>query len=66
MFAAFGIIRLFDYLGYGAEPMAINKNLLYHKVKNKLINQREKTDFDLPLILYLIEKARFENQVLKV
>ncbi len=49
--------------------MAMNKNLLYHKVKSELLRQKHKIDFDLPLVLYLIEKTIFndptENCIIK-
>jgi hypothetical protein len=35
--------------------------LLFDKVKNELIRNKNKVDFDLELVLYLIEKTIFNN-----
>ena len=43
--------------------MAMNKPLLYKKVKEELIKQKHKIDFDLPLVLYLIEKTIFNDPI---
>ncbi len=51
------ILKL-DIKGYF---MGINKELLYNKVKQTLISKKEKCNFDLPLILYLIEKTVFND-----
>ena len=51
------ILKL-DIKGYF---MAMNKSLLYEKVKEELINQKLKIDFDLPLVLNLIEKTIFND-----
>ena len=51
------ILKL-DIKGYF---MAMNKPLLYKKVKEELIKQKHKIDFDLPLVLYLIEKTIFND-----
>lgn len=51
------ILKL-DIKGYF---MAINKSLLFSKVKSKLLKQRSKLQFDLPLILELIEKTIFND-----
>jgi hypothetical protein len=49
--------------------MAMNKSLLYNKVKNELIRTKKKLGFDLELVLYLIEKTIFndpkENCIIK-
>ena len=47
------ILKL-DISGYF---MAINKDILFEQVKTKLHQQSRKISFDLPLILYLIEKT---------
>ena len=41
--------------------MAINKTLLFEKVKNELIRQKHKINFDLPLVLYLIDKTIYND-----
>jgi RNA-directed DNA polymerase len=41
--------------------MAMNKSLLYTKVKNELIRSKNKLSFDLELVLYLIEKTIFND-----
>ena len=41
--------------------MAMNKLLLFDKVKNELIRNKNKVDFDLELVLYLIEKTIFND-----
>lgn len=51
------ILKL-DIKGYF---MAINKILLFKKVKTELIKQKRKIAFDLPLIVYLIEKTIFSD-----
>ena len=51
------ILKL-DIKGYF---MAINKTLLYEKMKQGILRFRHKIDFDLPLILYLIEKTIFNE-----
>jgi RNA-directed DNA polymerase len=51
------ILKL-DIKGYF---MAMNKTLLFHKVKDELIRQRYKIDFDLSLALYLIEQTIFND-----
>ena len=51
------ILKL-DIKGYF---MAMNKTLLYNKVKNELIRTKNKVDFDLELVLYLIEKTIFND-----
>jgi len=51
------ILKL-DIKGYF---MAINKSLLYQKIKNELIRTKNKLDFDLQLIFYLIEKTIFND-----
>ena len=51
------ILKL-DIKGYF---MAMNKTLLFHKVKDELIRQRYKIDFDLSLVLYLIEQTIFND-----
>ncbi len=49
--------------------MAMNKTLLYKKVKEELIKQKQKNDFDLTLVFNLIEKTLFndprENCIIK-
>lgn len=59
------ILKL-DIKGYF---MAMNKILLFQKVKNELINNKDKATFDLELVLYLIEKTIFndpkENCIIK-
>ena len=51
------ILKL-DIKGYF---MAMNKLLLFDKVKNELIRNKNKVDFDLELVLYLIEKTIFND-----
>src|SRR5690554_7185803 len=51
------ILKL-DIKGYF---MAMNKLLLFDKVKNELIRNKNKVDFDLELVLYLIEKTIFNR-----
>lgn len=41
--------------------MAINKKLLYNKVKDTILKHRLKIGFDLPLVLYLIERTIFNE-----
>ncbi len=53
------ILKL-DIKGYF---MAINKKLLFNKVKETLLKHRLKIDFDLSLVLYLIEKTIFNEPV---
>ena len=59
------ILKL-DIKGYF---MAMNKSLLYEKVENELTRNKNKVDFDLELVLYLIEKTIFndpkENCIIK-
>lgn len=47
------ILKL-DIKGYF---MAMNKSLLFDKIKNELIRNKSKVDFDLEFVLYLIEKT---------
>jgi retron-type reverse transcriptase len=49
------ILKL-DIKGYF---MAMNKTLLFQKVKKELVKRKNKLNFDLPLVLYLIEKTIF-------
>ena len=51
------ILKL-DIKGYF---MAMNKTLLFNEVKNGLLNYKHKIDFDLPLVLYLVEKTIFND-----
>lgn len=51
------ILKL-DIKGYF---MAMNKILLYKKIREELIKQKLKLDFDLPVVLYLIEKTLFND-----
>jgi retron-type reverse transcriptase len=51
------ILKL-DIKGYF---MAMNKTLIYKKVREELTKQKNKIDFDLPLVLYLIEKTLFND-----
>lgn len=53
------ILKL-DIRGYF---MSINKKLLFEKVKTTLLKKRLKIAFDLPLVLYLLEKTIFNNPV---
>ena len=59
------ILKL-DIKGYF---MSMNKTLLHQKVKNVLIRNKDKLNFDLELILYLLEKTIFndpkENCIIK-
>ncbi len=59
------ILKL-DIKGYF---MAMNKTLLYNKVKSELIRNKNKIDFDLGLVLYLIKKTIYndpkENCIIK-
>ena len=51
------ILKL-DIKGYF---MAMNKKLLFEKVKEVLLKKKYRIDFDLPLILYLLEKTIFND-----
>ncbi len=51
------ILKL-DIKGYF---MGINKELLYNKVQQSLLDKKEKLTFDLPLVLYLIKKTIFND-----
>lgn len=51
------ILKL-DIKGYF---MAMNKSLLFDKVKNELIRNKNKVGFDLELVLYLIKKTIFND-----
>jgi len=51
------ILKL-DIKGYF---MSMNKGLLFKKVKDELIKQKNTLQFDLPLILYLVEKTIFND-----
>jgi len=51
------ILKL-DIKGYF---MGINKILLHNKVKDELIKRKNVIDFDLPTVLYLIEKTIFNE-----
>ncbi len=51
------ILKL-DIKGYF---MAMNKTFLFNEVKNGLLNYKHKIDFDLPLVLYLVEKTIFND-----
>ena len=53
------ILKL-DIKGYF---MAMDRSLLYKKVKETLKNFKEKTDFDLDLVLYLVYKTIFNDPV---
>jgi len=59
------ILKL-DISGYF---MAINKDILFEQVKTKLQQKSNKINFDLPLILYLIEKTIYyqptKNYIIK-
>lgn len=55
------ILKL-DIKGYF---MAMNKTLLSNKVKNGLLKFKHKIDFDLPLVLYLIEQTIFNDPTKK-
>ena len=41
--------------------MSINKNQLFKLVKEELLNQKFKLDFDLPILLYLIKETIFND-----
>ena len=41
--------------------MAMNKTLLFKKIKEELIKQKQKIDFELPIVLYLIGKTLFND-----
>jgi hypothetical protein len=41
--------------------MAMNKTLLFQKVKKELVKRKNKLNFDLPLVLYLIEKTIYND-----
>ncbi|MGI6410684.1 MAG: reverse transcriptase domain-containing protein [Bacteroidales bacterium] len=51
------ILKL-DIKGYF---MAMNKPLLYKKIKQELLKNKNKLNFDLRLVLYLIEKTIFND-----
>ncbi len=51
------ILKL-DIKGYF---MAMNKTILFNKVKTELIKQKHKITFDLPLVLYLIEQTIYND-----
>ncbi|MBI5218132.1 MAG: hypothetical protein HY958_04300 [Bacteroidia bacterium] len=51
------ILKL-DIKGYF---MGINKELLYNKVQQSLLDKKEKLTFDLPLVLYLIKRTIFND-----
>jgi hypothetical protein len=51
------ILKL-DIKGYF---MAMNKTLLFQKVKKELVKRKNKLNFDLPLVLYLIEKTIYND-----
>ena len=51
------ILKL-DIRGYF---MSMNRTLLYEKVKQELLKRRKGIDFDLELVLYLIEKTIFND-----
>lgn len=51
------ILKL-DISGYF---MAMNKTFLFNKIKEELIKQKQKIDFDLPLVLYLIRITIFND-----
>ncbi|MEI6048758.1 MAG: reverse transcriptase domain-containing protein [Bacteroidota bacterium] len=51
------ILKL-DISGYF---MAMNKTLLFKRVREELIKQKHKIDFDLPLVLYLIRVTIFND-----
>ena len=55
------ILKL-DIKGYF---MSINRKLLFDKIKSVLLCHSHKIDFDLPLILYLIEKTIFNDPTKK-
>jgi RNA-directed DNA polymerase len=55
------ILKL-DIKGYF---MAMNKTLLFKKVKTCLLKFKHKIDFDLPLVLYLIEQTIFNDPTKK-
>lgn len=39
--------------------MSINKKILYQKVREELVNKAAVCDFDLPLVMYLLERTIF-------
>lgn len=41
--------------------MSINKDILYSKVKGALVNRKKRIDFDLSLVLYLLEETIFND-----
>ena len=41
--------------------MAMNRTLLFNKVKGELLKQKNKIEFDLQIVLYLIEKIIFND-----
>jgi len=51
------ILKL-DIKGYF---MAMDKTLLFDKVRNELMGNKNKVDFDLELVLYLIEKTIYND-----
>ena len=51
------ILKL-DISGYF---MAMDKNILYNKIKNELQKQKQKINFNLKLVLYLIEKTIYNG-----
>ena len=51
------ILKL-DIKGYF---MAMDRKLLFDKVKTTLLNNKRKIDFDLPLIFYLLEKTIYND-----
>jgi len=53
------ILKL-DIKGYF---MAMNKFLLFDKVRNELIINKNKADFDIALVLYLVEKTIFNDPI---
>ena len=53
------ILKL-DISGYF---MAINKNILYDKIKNELLKHKKKITFDFNLVLHLIEQTIFNEPV---
>ena len=51
------ILKL-DITGYF---MAMNKNILFQKIKNELQKRKEKINFDFELVLYLIKQTIFND-----
>jgi len=51
------ILKL-DIRGYF---MAMNRSLLFDKVKNKLLSNKHKVDFDTDLLIYLVDKVIFND-----